>query len=355
MTPSINILTQRNTRGEAMSELTVAAGLARGLMELALSKGASQAALVECSGITSLQLEDQDHRVPFGAYVRLMRAAKALTGDPALALHYGETNDLAQISVVGLLGYASETMLDAFGQLNRYGRLVIEVDGPRDRFKVSRRNGGFWVVDTRERPNDFPELTESTFARMVCGPRRFGVANLAQAVHVSHAAPAYRAEYERIFQAPVVFEADWNALLVDPAWATHRIAQQPRYVFGVLSQRADALLKELEDSKSTRGRVEALLLPMLHTGQASAAAIAARMGVSRQTLFRRLKSEGVTFEKVFDGLRRQMALHYLADKKVSVNETAYLVGFSDPAAFSRAFKRWTGVSPRSARTAPPAG
>jgi AraC-like DNA-binding protein len=73
------------------------------------------------------------------------------------------------------------------------------------------------------------------------------------------------------------------------------------------------------------------------------------MGLSRQALFRRLKGEGATFEKVLDELRRQMALHYLSGKKVSVNETAFLVGFSEPAAFSRAFKRWTGKSPRDAR------
>jgi AraC-like DNA-binding protein len=338
-----------------MPELTVAAGLARGLIELAVSKGARLEVLAERSGIDPASLQDQDHRVAFAAYVALMRAAKVLTGDEALALHYGETNDLAQISVVGLLGYASETMLDAFTQLNRYGRLVVEFDGPKERFKVARRNGGLWVVDTRQHPNDFPELTESTFARMVCGPRRFGVTRLAQDVHVTHAPPAYRAEYDRIFQAPVTFESDWNAIRMDPAWATHRIAQQPRYVFGVLSERADALLKELESSKSARGQVEGLLLPILHTGQASVAVVATRMGVSRQTLFRRLKREGVTFEKVLDGLRHRMALHYLGGRKVSVNETAYLVGFSDPAAFSRAFKRWTGVSPRSARTAPPAG
>jgi AraC-like DNA-binding protein len=322
---------------------------------MAVSKGARLEVLAERSGIDPAALQDQDHRVAFAAYVALMRAAKALTGDEALALHYGETNDLAQISVVGLLGYASETMLDAFTQLNRYGRLVVEFDGPKERFKVARRNGGLWVVDTRQHPNDFPELTESTFARMVCGPRRFGVTRLAQDVHVTHAPPAYRAEYDRIFQAPVAFESDWNAIRMDPAWATHRIAQQPRYVFGVLSERADALLKELESSKSARGQVEGLLLPILHTGQASVAVVATRMGVSRQTLFRRLKREGVTFEKVLDGLRHRMALYYLGGRRVSVNETAYLVGFSDPAAFSRAFKRWTGVSPRSARTAPPAG
>ena len=77
--------------------------------------------------------------------------------------------------------------------------------------------------------------------------------------------------------------------------------------------------------------------------------IASKMGLSHQSLYRNLKAEGTTFEKVLDELRHQLALRYLRAKKASVNETAYLVGFSEPAAFSRAFKRWTGVSPREMR------
>ena len=76
-------------------------------------------------------------------------------------------------------------------------------------------------------------------------------------------------------------------------------------------------------------------------------AIAAKMATSPRTLQRNLKAEGVTFEQVLDELRCKLALTYLDGKKVSVNETAYLVGFSEPAAFSRAFKRWTGQSPRA--------
>jgi AraC-like DNA-binding protein len=74
--------------------------------------------------------------------------------------------------------------------------------------------------------------------------------------------------------------------------------------------------------------------------------IADKLCCSRQTLFRKLKAEGVTFEQVLDELRRKLSLNYLNANKISVKETARLVGYSDSAAFSRAFKRWTGSSPR---------
>jgi AraC-like DNA-binding protein len=332
-----------------MPELTVAAGLARGLMEFAISRGADPAELATRSEMGPSDLADIDRRIPFEKYVSLMRAGKELAQDPALALHYGEANDMADVSVVGLIAYACETMAEAMVQVNRYGRLVVEFDGPQERFALVPRDGGLWAVDNRANPNTFPELTESTFARMICGPRRFGVMTLAKAVHVTHPAPAYRAEYERIYGAPVTFEAAWNAVQLDEKWLTHKISVQPRYVFGILSEHADALLKSLENSKTTRGRVESLLMPILHKGEANMDAIADKMGVSRQTLFRQLKAEGTTFEKVLDELRHQLALQYLRAKKASVNETAYLVGFSEPASFSRAFKRWTGVNPREIR------
>ncbi|MFP3945249.1 MAG: helix-turn-helix domain-containing protein, partial [Alphaproteobacteria bacterium] len=142
-----------------------------------------------------------------------------------------------------------------------------------------------------------------------------------------------------------------NAIRTTPEWGDVPIQTGNRYLFGVLTERGEALLEELENSRTMRGRVECLLLPVLHTGNVSIDMIARRLETSRQTLYRNLKAEGVTFEQVLDELRHRMALYYLAGKRVSVNETAYLVGFSDPAAFSRAFKRWTGQSPREMRAA----
>lgn len=332
-----------------MAELTIAAGIARGLMRLAVSKGADATELAARSGVYLDNLEDPDARVPFPDYVTLMRAGQAMTGDPALALHYAEAVEFSEISIVGLLGNASETMLDAFGQMNRFGRLAVEYEGPEERFQLSRERDGLWLVDMRLNPNAFHELTETTFGRMAWGSRFVFGTPFVLGAEVTHADPGYACEYERVFGCPVAFGAPRNAVRLSEAWATHRLQLLPRYVFGVLSEHAQALLKSLEDSKTTRGRVEALLMPILHTGEASMDVIAGRMGLSRQTLFRRLKAEDVTFERVLDELRHKLALHYLSGQKVSVNETAYLVGFSDPAAFSRAFKRWTGTSPGAMR------
>lgn len=343
--------------GAAMADFTVAAGLARGAMDFAVSKGADASALARRSGIDAQDLADQDNRIPLAKYQALLRAAKDLCRDPAFALHFGEAVDLSEMSVVGLIGRASQTMLEAFVQLNRYGRLVVEVDlGATDRFQLAPADGGLWLIDTRRDPNDFVELTESTMARVTSGCLRMildsgwtGETPSLKAAHFTHADPGYRAEYDRIFGTPVVFDSDRNAILVDATWPMHKLAARPRYVFGVLGRHADALLKELERSKTTRGQVESLLLPILHTGDAGKDAIADRLSMSGDTLLRRLKAEGTTFEAVLDELRHKMALHYLDGKNVSVNETAYLVGFSEAAAFSRAFKRWTGTSPRKRR------
>ncbi|OYX00169.1 MAG: AraC family transcriptional regulator [Caulobacter vibrioides] len=334
-----------------MSNLTTSAGVAAGLLAFAVEQGADRAALMARAGLVPADLQDHDQRLPLATYMALMRAAQHLCNDPALALHFGEAVDLAEISIVGLIMNASATMGDAFAQIQRFGRLSLETEGLSEgpRFVLSVRDGQLWMVDTRADPNTFPELTEGAFARLVCGPRRFLPEPHVLEVCFTHPAPAWRAEHDRIFQRPVTFSSDWNAMRLDPRIATWPVALQPRYVFGVLVDRADELLRELEEQRTVRGRVEAMLLPLLHTGEVSAEAVARALGFSRQTLFRKLKVEGVTFKRVLDGLRHRMALRYLSGAKASVNETAYLVGFSEPAAFSRAFKRWTGKSPRDVR------
>lgn len=346
-------MVQMNSR-RTEREPTIGAGFARGLIEAAVARGATRDELLARAKIAPDSVIDQDGRIPFSRYKALMYAGQKLANDPALALHFGEAYDFEELSIVGLIGNSCENLGQAMAQLNRYARLVVEVDGvTRDRLVFSRDHDGLWIIDTRENPNAFPEMTESAFARIVSSAHRFAKAEL-KAVHFTHKEPTYRAEYDRIFQVPITFESGRNALLmVSDEWMRMKPPVPSRYLFGLLSERADALMKQLETSNTVHARVESFLIPILHTGDVGMETIARRMGISRQTLFRRLHEEGTTFEKLLDELRHKMALNYINGGRVSVNEIAYLVGFSQPAAFSRAFKRWTGKSPRSLRKTSP--
>lgn len=98
-----------------------------------------------------------------------------------------------------------------------------------------------------------------------------------------------------------------------------------------------------------RAEVERRVEPMLASGPVRIEDVARALGCSRQTLYRRLKAEGVTFAELLDDLRRRLASRFVREQGLSVKETAWRLGFSDPAAFSRAYKRWTGTSPSAAR------
>ena len=109
---------------------------------------------------------------------------------------------------------------------------------------------------------------------------------------------------------------------------------------------AKAFVTAVERPSGFRRDVESRMEAYLESGEVGIDRIAADLGVSRQTLYRRLKEEGVTFEDLLDRLRHRLALRYLKRDGMSVKATSYRLGFSDPAAFSRAFKRWTGTPPR---------
>lgn len=332
-----------------MTDHTVAAGYARSLLDVAVRRGADAEAVLTASGIASEELASPDARLSFDRFRALMAAAKAACKDPALALHFGAAEPFNELSIVGLIAYSARTMGEAFEQTNRYARLVVEVDGHEAgaRFAIHRREDGVWLVDRRRNPNAFPELTESTWVRFIHDRKRAYPDRepYVLEVHMTHDAPAHSAAYRAYFDMPLVFGAPWNAMRIRESWLDEPTGSKDRYVFGVFAAHADQLLQSLSTMATIRGRIESALLPVLHTGNVTMTEVARRLGFSRSTLHRRLKAEGETFEAILDDLRRRMAIEYIDGRKVSVNEAAYLTGFSDPSAFSRAFRRWTGMSP----------
>lgn len=333
------------------AEPTVGAGWPRAFLEFAVAQGASRDQLLERAGIMPEKLDHQDRRILLRQYIALIEAGIDLTGIPELALRFGETVKMEDVTIVALLGAVSETVGECFAQISRYARLMIDA-GENDTLapaEIVREADGVWMVTTNNIFCSNRYLEQISLAQSFSGWRRIMQQPVIAetVVQVLQPEPPYRAEFERVIGAPITFGAKRQAVRVGEDFLGMRFPAPNKYVFGILGEKANALLQDLELSSTTRGHVERLLARVLHTGDVAADRIAEQMGVSRKTLYRRLKAENVTFEAVLDDLRRRLAISYLADKKVSVAETAYLVGFSEPAAFSRAFKRWTGKTPSS--------
>lgn len=330
-------------------EQSVGAGYAQALFDFAVSRGANAQRLAQTSGYNLDTGLNPEARVGSHVFKELMRQAKVLCNDPSLALQFGAHSKFVDMSIVGLIAHSANTMAEAFDQTNRYARLMVEVDGhdKRDRFAIERRDQEVWLVDNRLNPNTFPELTESTFARFIWNTSRYlGSVPFAKFVDVTHEAPAHAKAYAEVFGVPVRFGQAYNAIAIHESWLSIQLPNPNRYVFGIFSARAQALMNELNNQTSRRAKLEAHLMPILHKGGLTMHGVAASFGQSRSTLYRWLKSEGVTFDLVLDELRHRLAVSYLADKKVSMAECAYLLGFSDPASFSRAYKRWKAQKTR---------
>ena len=154
--------------------------------------------------------------------------------------------------------------------------------------------------------------------------------------------------YQRFYGCPIVFGTrdmaivfDKNLLDVPLATGSEELAQHNDQV-------VRAYLDKL-DRADLENRVRSLVIDALPSGRVTKAAIGRRLGLSARTLQTRLGQRGSSFVALIDSTRRALACAYLEDSSASISEIAYLVGFTDTSNFSRAFKRWTGVSPRDHR------
>lgn len=344
VTNGSNFLTYGDNR---MSDQTMAAGFAKAFLDYAESEGAPRDGLLSAAELEEDDLSDQDARIPTRAYHAMIASGIEATGDTSLLLRHVLDSRLETMSIVGQIVHASSSFPHSLGQLNRYARLMADVPipGGRDRFEITHEGNAVWLVD--HRPCDGTWMaTEASFARFISEFRRSAPEYPFElALEVTYAPPPHANRYPDLFRVPVTFEAARNALRINRVWLDAAFDGGKDYVFGVFTRHADGLLEDLAKRDTVRSSVELRMLADLHEGSLSMDLVARDLGMSRQTLYRRLKDEGITFAQVHDDLRRRMAMDYLSARKVSVGEAAYLLGFSEASAFVRAFRRWTGLSP----------
>jgi AraC-like DNA-binding protein len=166
----------------------------------------------------------------------------------------------------------------------------------------------------------------------------------------THRLPPDIREHERIFGCPVEFEAEHNRLFIDRAtWETPTRGAHSG-VLGVLIQHADLLLCKLPRGPELIERTRRAIGARLRGGDPSLENVARELGMSERSLQRHLRDLGFSYNAVADEVREATARLYLEQPDMALAEIGYLLGFADQSAFNRAFKRWTGCTPKQART-----
>ena len=166
-------------------------------------------------------------------------------------------------------------------------------------------------------------------------------------VELSYPAPEHALEYDLLYGAPCIFRAPRTALVFDRAFLGQPVLQDEAGLRAFLRRTPGDVLARLDYGSTAAAQVRRLLGQSLPDTMPDPQEVAARLALSTQTLRRRLAAEGTSFQQIRDQLRRDVAIAALAAGTASIEDLSQQLGFSEPSAFHRAFKRWTGSAPRS--------
>ena len=320
-------------------------------MGAAVARGVDRDELLALTGFDPGLAADPDARISLGLEERLWNEGARLAGDDAFGLHAAE---LVRPGMFDVLDYAirtAPTLRASLERLARYNRLLHDVAV----FTLAPKGAALRVEHAFRlaRGSQGRHSAEFTLASlMVGGAQILGEPFSALAVEFPHAAPAASLvdEHRRIFGVTPRFSRTCNALELDASLLDRPVPRADPALSRVLERHAEAMLAALPPLAETTGeRVKRTLATTLGEGTPTLLGVAQALKLSERSLQRRLADEGVTFEGLLDELRHELALRYLADRKIAVAEVAYLLGYSEPSPFHRAFKRWTGLTPSEAR------
>lgn len=299
------------------------------------------------------KLTDPDRRVPAAAHYRLWTHAEQVTGDPGVGLHAGQVVDPERMGLVGHVFFNCDTLGEAVTQYVRLHRLINEsvflsFEQTPDQAILC------WQPDSAE--HYCRQDMDRTLAAAITRTRHFIHPGIrAEWVEIAHPAPAYAAEYGKLLGGPVRFDCGVTRLAFSSRHLGYPIPRRNPYIYSAVLKQVNALLARLQGRRSFGRKIRRLISRQMATERIDADSLARQCHMSRQTLYRKLKKEGLSFQGLVEQVRQDKALRYVAADQYSLGEIAFLLGFSELSAFSRAFKRWTGSSPAEYRSRQLAG
>jgi AraC-like DNA-binding protein len=264
----------------------------------------------------------------------------AARGDPAFALTLVKAAAARPLGLFGHMVWTSGTVRDAATRAVRFYAMVT-----RRTLLTLEEAGGIATLSQRPAVAGAARgriLTEFPFASFALRAREATAGQLAlRAVRFTHAGTS-SSIYREVFGVDVTFDAPRDELELDAAQLDLRLASADPITSAVLEEKVAQLAQAPAGRSPFIDQVRRAVSQI--EGPLTLAALGKRLGISERTLRRRLEQDGQTLRALVDDVRRERADALLAAGS-SVKETAFALGFSEPSAFSRAYKRWTGTSP----------
>ncbi|MDB4972604.1 MAG: araC1 [Myxococcaceae bacterium] len=321
--------------------------LVRGLLAEVERRGFDADELLRRNNIERAHLSDLRHMLSVSEVDLLVRDAMALTSDPALGLSIAEHAPDSMLQVVGHLVLSQGTLREAFASFQRYSELLVEgVSFTLDEAGAQAALRCSAPVASHA-TRCFMDLALALTLRI--GRHFLRADAVPLEVHLQHAAPDYQERYGQLFGCPVRFDREAYALVFPRSSLDVVQAHADQTVRVAAEALAERLLSERVQSLTTAQRVLALIRYERDWNAINVERIARRLGLSVRSLRRRLAVEGETLTGLLDSTRCRIACEELSRPGSCVKEVAELLGFSEPSAFHRAFKRWTGRTPVSYR------
>ncbi len=312
-------------------------------LELAESLGLDRQELLDSVGLGEADISDPDNRVPVLKSVRLLQGMANRTGDEDIGLKLGQRIEVRNVGVVGYAMAHSDDLESAIQRLVRFQKILNQ--RAEARFE---RDGDRWRLVFLSEPliEGFrPALDDYMAAIVVVLGELIGKAIKPAETDFRYSKPAEISLHREIFGSRIRFGCQKQMLAFWDRDIQTSLKEADPQLTGYLDELAEIRLDTLPKDDTVAARVRRAIWPHLSEGQPTIGAIAADLAVSSRTLQRRLREEGTSYGEVIESLRREKAMLLLRDPNLAIYEVGYLLGYSDPSAFYRAFRRWNGDSP----------
>lgn len=310
---------------------------------------AAAADLLASAGINPDASVDPKLMVSDTVYYELLERIAENTDVTDLPLRVGATMRCDEYGALGLAFKAAPTLFGSYRRVARYARLWTSVV----EYELAPADGAKWFILHRAGPrrlglrlsNEATLASATAIAREVSSTGAFHP----REVHLQHPAPRMTSHHEAYFGCPVVFGSDRDALLISQHALDNPNRLGDEGITQFLIGHLDQELARVAGAAPLRDRLRDAIARSLSEGLPKMEDIAKRLGMSVRSLHRRLADDGLSFQGLTNETRRELAQGLLLDERYTIAEIAFLIGFSEQSAFTRAFKRWCNETPANFR------